>query len=160
MKRDEVKQAYSVTAIISGALALSAFFYLAVLYILEKQGALPLASGMEEGTIRILTYGCYGLAGMSFLGVQVFRRVSLAKKSGEDISVRLTRLRTLSIVSLAAAEASAILGLLLGVMGGAYLDVFILFGISLFMFALYFPRLERWQSYVVGSHDETSAAGH
>ena len=78
----------------------------------------------------------------------IVRRALLGRSPAGDETAQARRLVSTSITIAALAEVPAILGLVLFMLSGLRGDFYVLFGLSLVLQALYFPRLDGWRQWV------------
>ena len=127
-----------MTVILASAMILSILLYAGVVEILQRLApSEPLA---EPRTAELLRRIFRGLALANFLGIAWLRGRARQTK-GEPLA-RLARLKTLTTVCLALAEAIAIYGLVLFLLSRDSLDFYCLFLASALSFILAFPRPE------------------
>ena len=86
------------------------------------------------------------MAGVQGLAIPFVRR-AVEAAPGARGSV-LARLRTGAVTAAALAEAPAVLGLVLFLLGGRRVDFYLLAGWSLLLQWFHFPRYERWEEAV------------
>jgi hypothetical protein len=95
--------------------------------------------------IRLIVYG---FSVMLIFVIGFMRGVMLRSAAGESVADLINKLFHAAIITLAFCEAPAIFGLALYFMGRMYFDFYILLAFSLVLFFFYFPRYERWKSWM------------
>ena len=147
---EELRQSYLTDAVIAGSMVTGVFVYVGVLRYLQLHGHTPFVM-LEARILGYIGYTFFGLAGAVFLAIRFLRRAHLAKDRVSGLHAALGRLRMATVVSCALAETIAVLGLVLGLLGGSQRDVYILFGISLVLLFVYFPRPDKWKALTRGA---------
>lgn len=141
-----LEAAYRNAAIICGAMTASTLLYAAVVAVVSvSQAPFEGFAGQSQAsslrialwTVAVLEAGLIGFA----------RRALLARSRAEDSATQVGRLFTASVVTAAAAEIPAILGLVLFMLFGLRGDFYALFALSLALEAIYFPRLDGWREW-------------
>jgi hypothetical protein len=61
---------------------------------------------------------------------------------------RISKPLSVTIVTYAISESNAIFGLVLFLIGGSSLDLYTFMVISLFFYAIYFPRYNQWEEWM------------
>ncbi|NUM48613.1 MAG: hypothetical protein HUU38_28225 [Anaerolineales bacterium] len=89
-----------------------------------------------------------GLADLLFL--PFFRRGFLAERPGATPANLISRMRVITILSLAVAQAPAILGIVIFLMLGVRWAFYVLWGGALVAMLAYFPRQMFWEEWVEG----------
>jgi hypothetical protein len=138
----DVRRAYRDTAIMCGAIVASVVIYAVVVEVLSAR--LP-RGGVGAGVVTdVLRYAHYVVAGVVGLAIPVARRWAETAMASSEGTV-LSRLRTGALVAASLAEAPAVLGLVLFLLGRRRDDFYALAGWSLLLHLFHFPRLERWE---------------
>lgn len=153
----EVNAAYRVAIIISVSMIVSLGIYAAVVEFLSARGGL----GEPVAAVDIVRYAVVGLAVALLLIVRVVRGALLQKSARDDLASLLGRLIRSAIVTGALCEVPGVLGLVLFFLTAQTADFYLLAGMSIIMWAIYFPRRSHWQEWLGSAwrNDDGTAAG-
>jgi len=172
----DVKNAYRVSVIIGVAMAASVFIYAAVVEIMKRQGSLPQPTTPAEPA-NLLRYIFLGISLLEIFLIILLKRILLSGKaikpaspaqpetfkglasSGILSQVGWQRKRinfpgpfqplmTSAIIGYALCESVAIFGLVLFFLTQKSLDFYLFLGLSLTLFAVFFPRLSQWEEWL------------
>lgn len=152
---DELKKAYRLATIIGIAMIASLFVYAAVVEIIKMnyesfKGFAPFPG------IEILRYIFFGIAILEFFLIRYVKNLILSGRSAVEglprqkrpFSPNVQRLFTTAIVTYAFCESVVIYGLVLFLIAGSSLDFYLFMVLSLFFYAIYFPRYNQWEEYI------------
>ncbi|MEK6744249.1 MAG: hypothetical protein AABZ15_11585 [Nitrospirota bacterium] len=157
---DDLRKAYRIVVIIGLAMMASLLVYAAVVGILDKEPALirsaPALSGSQT---EILKFALLGISVVVFFVIR-FVNDQVLNASGEQakkldqrpplakgIAPEFGRLTTAAVITYALCESPAIFGLVLFFLGRSPSDFHIFLLISLFFFAVHFPKFSRWEEW-------------
>jgi hypothetical protein len=145
--QEELKRSYKTASMIGITIIVSLFVYLIVVEFLRIQfkpfrGFAPLP---EISTIR---YVFFGLAVLEVLIIRLLQSLLLKRKPGDTVKIAVQKLFRTSILTVCLSEVSAILGVVLFLVGGMNKDFYALFAVSLVLVFMYFPRLASWQDWI------------
>jgi hypothetical protein len=157
---DKLRAAYRVAVIIGLAMMATLLVYAAIVGILEKDPALIRGTTALPGSqVEIIKFALIGMTVVIFFVIR-FVNALLLKPKGEGGAVTDARLRqssgappefgiltTAAVITYALCEAPAIFGLVLFFLGGNSSDFHLFLFISLFFFAVYFPKFSRWEEW-------------
>ncbi len=138
----KLDQAYRTTVILAVAMIASVFLYAGVVELLPRLAPSGPPSG-DAGTVGLLRQVFRGVALVNFLALAWLG--GRARRPIGEPPVRLAKLRSLTTVSLALAEAIALYGLVLFFMSRDPSDFYYLLLVSLLSFIAVFPRYDRWK---------------
>ncbi len=93
-------------------------------------------------------YGFYLAAAAAVVVIRVLNAVGPRRKKSGSPEALLARLRTVALLTLAVAEAPALLGLALFLAGGYNVDSYLLTFASLILLFMYFPRRRSWEAHL------------
>jgi len=91
-------------------------------------------------------YAFYLAAAAAVVLIRVLNAVGLRRKKAASPEAFLGRLKTVALLTLALAEAPALLGLALFIVGGYNVDFYGLMFVSLILLFMYFPRARTWEA--------------
>lgn len=139
----KIQAAHRVAAIITIAIASSMLVYVGLVeYLRQAQpDATPVANA---GMLRIVFFA---LAGMVIFGATVTRGL-LLRNPPPSPEVRLSRLKTTSMLSAGFAEIPAVFGLVAFLTTRSRGDFYILLVVSFYLIARHFPQRDAWELYV------------
>jgi len=157
---DKLRAAYRVAVIIGLAMMASFLVYAAIVGILEKDPSglrnAPVLPGSQVETIK---FALIGVTAVLFFVIRVFntRILNAEGEQGKMLDSRprlipgvapeFGRLTTTAIVTYALCETPAIFGLVLFFIGRNASDFHLFLLISLFFFAVYFPKFSQWEEW-------------
>ena len=93
-------------------------------------------------------YGFYLAAAAAIVAIRILNAIGRRRKKPVPPDVRLGRLKTVALLTLAVAEAPALLGLALFLAGGFNVDFYMLMFVSLILLFMYFPRPRAWKAHL------------
>lgn len=157
---DKLRAAYRVAVIIGLAMMASQLVYAVIVGILDKDPSLiRSAPALSESQVEIMKFALLGVTVVIFFVIR-FVNASLLKLNGEAGNLRdarsrqssgappeFGRLTTAAVVTYALCEAPAIFGLVLFFLGGNASDFHLFLLISLFFFAVHFPKFSQWEEW-------------
>jgi F0F1-type ATP synthase membrane subunit c/vacuolar-type H+-ATPase subunit K len=156
---DKLRAAYRVAVIIGLAMIASLLVYATIVGILEKGTVEIHGTAMAGSQLELIKFVLLGLTVILFFVIRVFNTKFLNAEGEQgkmlDSRFRLTpgvapefsRLTTTAIVTYALCEAPAIFGLVLFFIGRNSSDFYLFMLISLFFFAIHFPRFSQWEEW-------------
>lgn len=157
---DELKKTYRLAVFIGIAMIGSIFVYAGLVEAI-RVGYIPWKSPiLTPDKAKILKYILLGIPLMEFFLIKFIRQAILQEKQEtklEKPSALFQRLVSASIITYALCEAVAILGLVLFILTGNYLDFYIFLVISLIYIAIYFPRYSHWEEWIKNVSEKQSS---
>jgi len=156
---DRLRSAYRIAVIIGLAMMASLLVYAVIVGLLEK-GAVELdAPAMAGHSLEPVKFVLIGLTVFIFFTIRVFN-IRFLDAEGEQaklldprlpstpgVAPEFARLTTAAVVTYALCETPAIFGLVLFFMGRNSSDFHLFLLISLFFFAVYFPKYSQWEEW-------------
>ncbi|MGD0783209.1 MAG: hypothetical protein ABSA30_10175, partial [Candidatus Aminicenantales bacterium] len=91
-------------------------------------------------------YGFYLAAAAAVVLIRILNAVGPRLKHSGAPDALLGRLKTVAVLTLAVAEAPALLGMALFLTGGYNVDSYMLMFASLILLFMYFPRTRSWEA--------------
>ncbi|HET8578721.1 MAG TPA: hypothetical protein VFO18_16615 [Methylomirabilota bacterium] len=142
------RQTQRTAAVISAAMITSVVMYGVVVNLFRIT-----APGPFEGFVRLpevftVRVALWGVTAIVLAGIPLVRRALLTRRPGEDPRAGAARLATAAVVTNALAEIPALLGFILVVLNGLYLDFYVLAGLSVLEMLMYFPRSDAWEEWL------------
>lgn len=157
---DGLRKAYRVAVIIGLAMMASLLIYTVIVGLLEKGTVqlrgLPALSGSQ---IEIVKFILLGLSVAVFFvirfindqvlnaGGEQVKKLDQRPPLAKGIAPEFGRLTTAAVIAYALCETPAIFGLVLFFLGRNSSDFHLFLLISLFYFAVYFPRFSQWEEW-------------
>jgi F0F1-type ATP synthase membrane subunit c/vacuolar-type H+-ATPase subunit K len=139
---DELKKTYRMAVFIGVAMILSVLIYAALVELL-KANLKPFKGFSPTSNMEILKYLFFVVAIAEFFVIRFIRSQVPTVKG--PLSSRTSKLLSVTIITYAICESNAIFGLILFLIGGSSFDFYIFMVISIFFYAVYFPRYSRWE---------------
>ena len=157
---DKLRAAYRVAVIIGLAMMASLLVY-AVIVGLFENGSIefpgtPALSGKELELMKfallgvsIIIFFLIGFVNTSILNAEgeQGKMLDSRPRSATGVATEFGRLATAAIITYAFCEAPAIFGLVLFFIGRNSSDFYLFMLISLFYFAVYFPKFSQWEEW-------------
>ena len=152
---DRLRAAYRVSVIIGLAMMASLLVYTVIVGVFEKGGRPSGTEAFSGSELEIVKFCLMGVSVIIFFLIRFLSARILAVEEGPGGRSRPTsgalpdiqRLTTASVVTYALCEAPAILGLVLFFLGGQASDFHLFLLVSLFFFAVHFPRFSNWEDW-------------
>jgi F0F1-type ATP synthase membrane subunit c/vacuolar-type H+-ATPase subunit K len=137
----QLRRGYWTTTVIGGAMLASLAFYVLVVEIIRANRLAPPGLAGDDPTVLRYLFLAVGVA------MLVMARVGRARMLAASTGMAETagRLQTATVVSLAACEAVAILGLVLFFLTGHSRDFYLFLALAVLGFILNFPRWSHWE---------------
>jgi len=105
--------------------------------------------GIVRLTDRLsVRYGFYLAAAAAIVAIRVLNAAGMRRKKPAESEALLRRLKKMAVLTLAAAEMPALLGLALFLIGGYNVDFYMLMFVSLVLLFMYFPRPRAWEAHL------------
>jgi|GEM_PF-716825 len=155
--RKDLIVAYSVISSIGASLICSVLIYAIVVELIKKQSAPFSGYAPLPDVIGILRYTMLGVVAAQFFLVRYINKVILSRKPMTfftETNSLLKKIMTYSrliigtVIVYALCESVAIYGLILFLIQGESIDFYLFMTISLSYFAVFFPRYNRWESWI------------
>jgi hypothetical protein len=132
----------------------SVLVYAVIAEIIKESNA-PFQGFAQMSNIALLRYALLAVAAVEFIAIPFLNRVMLpesdpprsASGAGQYLP-EIQRLISNAIVTYALCESVAIYGLVLFLMNGNSSDLYLFIVLSVFFFAVYFPKYSRWEEWL------------
>ena len=153
-QKAELRKAYTLTAIIGGAIMASVIAYTVIVEAIKRQ---PEGSGfpLAPDTISLIRFVFLGVAIAVLVAIPVLKKALLSPEAQipqaafpEGFRPEIQRLFITSIVIFALCEIAAVFGLVLFWLGRRATDFYLFLIISLVYFAVFFPRYSAWEEWM------------
>jgi hypothetical protein len=142
-----LKQAQRTAAVISGSFIMSVVIYGVVVNVFRVSQA-PFEGFVKLAQIELVRIALWAYTAVVLLLIPFMRRVLLTRPPGADERSAAARLSRCAVITNALAETPAVLGFVLVLLNGLYLDFYVLAAVSILLILLYFPRYEAWDEWV------------
>jgi len=153
----DLEKAYKARVIIGAAMIGVLLIYTGIVEFIRAQNSPAEVFTPAPGpdVLALLRYVFLGIAAVEFLVIQFLRKVMLsadsparqALPSGSFVP-ETQKLITVSVVTFALCESVAVYGLVLFLIGKNASDFYLFLLISVFYFAIFFPRYGAWEEWV------------
>lgn len=152
---EKLRAAYRVAVIIGLAMMASLLVYTVIVGVFEKDGRGP---ALSDRALEMMKFALVAISVVLFFLIR-FLNARILTAGGErggrrdarqlpDVApADIQRLTTAAVVTYALCEAPAILGLVLFFLGGQASDFHLFLLISLFYFAVHFPKFSQWEEW-------------
>jgi len=148
-EQNGLKKIHSIAVIISAAIIASLFLLIIAVEVIKMKYK-PFYGVAELEGSGLIRYVFYGLSIIQVVIIRFLRGAMLKKVPSDDRETSGKRLLRVSVVTSALCEIPAFLGLALFILGGFYLDFYILSFVSLFLLFMFFPRYGNWEDFLAG----------
>lgn len=142
----ELRQAHRTAALITGGLITSLVMYAVIASVFRSHavsdGGLPTS---EMSLVRYAAWIASGIVAASFPG---FRRLLLTRRPDDTRQRAIARLTLATVVMGGIAEFPALAGFVLVILGGLFLDFYLLGSLSLALLLASAPRYEAWEAWL------------
>lgn len=144
---NDLRRIYKTTVIIGLAMMASLLIYTVIVELMNRQyEPMRELAGMAQ-VLALLRYVFLGIAVVEFFAIQFLKKRMLSLES-PVIAPEPQRLLVASIVAFALSDSVATLGFVLFLVGRNTSDFYLFLVISLFFFAVFFPRYDAWEEWM------------
>jgi hypothetical protein len=144
----DLRQAHRTAVFITGALMTSPVLYAVVASALHPGQTSDPRAGLPPATLTLLRYGAWIMSTVVVLGLPLLRRALLTRRPEDTHQRGIARLTLTTVATGALAEFPALAGFLLVVLGGFFLDFYLLASLSLVLLLAYAPRYDAWTEWL------------
>jgi F0F1-type ATP synthase membrane subunit c/vacuolar-type H+-ATPase subunit K len=156
---DKLRAAYRVAVIIGLAMMASLLVYAAIVGILEKGTVEFHGPAMADSQLELIKFALLGLTAILFFIIRFINakiltaegekgnKLDARTRQSSGVPPEFGRLTTAAVVTYALYETPAIFGLVLFFIGRNSSDFHLFLLISLFFFAIYFPKFSQWEEW-------------
>jgi hypothetical protein len=145
----ELRQAHRTAVLITGALITSLVMYAVVATVFRTSHA-PAegAAGLPAARLGLARYAAWIASAVVVLALPGLRRVLLTRRPDDSRQRAIARLTLATVVGAGLAELPAVAGFLLVVLGGLFLDFYLLASLSLALLLANAPRYDAWEAWL------------
>ena len=145
----ELRQAHRTAALIAGGLIMSLVMYAVIANVFRVTQA-PFAgvANLPERHVRLARYAVWIASAAVVVGLPAFRRVLLRRRLDDTRATAIARLTLTTVAVGGLSELAAVAGFVLVVLGGLFLDFYLLGSLSLVLLLANFPRFEAWEEWL------------
>lgn len=145
MKPEEIRQAYTVSAVVAAAIVGAIVFYTVIVEVLLRMGHSPFIAPPAAYAVK---YAVYFISVSTLFTLKFIESRFGGKMNSPEET--LSALRGLAIVKAAVCELPAVGGLILFLLTGYRADFYLLAVFALALEIWHFPRLPRWEERLRG----------
>jgi hypothetical protein len=146
---DDIGRRLKAAKMVAVAIIASMVVYLALVEVL-KAAAEPFRGFVTVADMQPVRYAVFGAAAAVILLILVLRPRLFRRRDGESLAAALMRLQRAALLTMVLAEAPAIFGLVLFLIGGSAADFYKLLFASLVLAFIHFPRRGAWEEWLKG----------
>lgn len=145
----ELRQAHRTAALIAGGLIMSLVMYAVIANVFRVTQA-PFAgvASLPERHVHLARYAAWIASAAVVVGIPAFRRVLLRRRPDDTRATAIARLTLTTVAVGGLSELPAVAGFVLVVLGGLFLDFYLLGSLSLVLLLANFPRFEAWEEWL------------
>ena len=143
----ELRQAHRTAALITGGLITSLVMYAVIASVFRMSHALS-DGGLPASPMRLVRYAAWIASGIVTASFPGFRRLLLTRRPDDTRQRAIARLTLATVVMGGIAEFPALAGFVLVILGGLFLDFYLLGSLSLALLLASAPRYEAWEAWL------------
>jgi hypothetical protein len=145
----ELRQAHRTATLITGGLITSLVMY-AVVANVFRMGHAPSEgpAGVPGPELSLVRYGAWIASAAVVVVLPGLRRVLLTRRPDETRQRSIARLTLTTVAVGGLAEFPALAGFILVILGGLFLDFYLLASLSLALLLVNAPRFETWEAWL------------
>lgn len=143
----ELRQAHRTAALITGGLITSLVMYAVIASVFRMSHALS-DSGLPASQMSLVRYAAWIASGIVTASFPGFRRILLTRRPDDTRQRAIARLTLATVVMGGIAEFPALAGFVLVILGGLFLDFYLLGSLSLALLLASAPRYEAWETWL------------
>jgi len=145
----ELRQAHRTAALIAGGLITGLVMYAVIASVFRDSQAPFMGVGsLPETHIRLARYAAWIVSAAVVVGLPAFRRVLLRRRPDDTRAAAIARLTLTTVAVGGLSELPAVAGFVLVILGGLFLDFYLLGALSLGLLLANFPRYEAWEEWL------------
>jgi hypothetical protein len=145
----ELRQAHRTAALITGGLLTGLVMYAAIASVLPMSRALADgAASPSAPPMGLVRYAAWIASAIVVVGIPGVKRWLLARRPDEARPRAIARLTLAAVAVGALAEVPALAGFVLVILGGRFLDFYLLGSVSLALLLVNAPRYEAWEAWL------------
>jgi hypothetical protein len=145
----ELRQAHRTAALIAGGLITGLVMYAVIANVFRVSQA-PFAgvASLPETHIRLARYAAWLASAAVVVALPAFRRALLRRRPDDTRATAIARLTLTAVAVGGFSELPAVAGFVLVMLGGLFLDFYLLASLSLVLLLTNFPRYEAWEEWL------------
>ena len=145
----ELRQAHRTAALITGGLVTGLVMYAVVASVFRMSHAPSEgAASLPAPQMSLVRYAAWIASGVVVVALPGLRRLLLTRRPEETRQRAIARLTLATVAVGALAELPAIAGFVLVILGGLFLDFYLLGTLSLALLLFNAPRYEAWEAWL------------
>jgi hypothetical protein len=145
----ELRQAHRTAALIAGGLITGLVMYAVVASVFrDSQASFTGVGNLPETHIRLARYAAWIVSAAVVVGLPAFRRVLLRRRPDDTRAAAIARLTFTTVAVGGLSELPAVAGFVLVILGGLFLDFYLLGALSLGLLLANFARYEAWEEWL------------
>lgn len=146
----ELRQAHRTAALITGGLITSLVMY-AVIAVVFRMSHPASDSSLPASQMSLVRYAAWIASGIVTASFPGFRRLLLTRRPDDTRPRAIARLTLATVAMGGIAEFPALAGFVLVILGGLFLDFYLLGSLSLALLLASAPRYEAWEAWLATS---------
>jgi hypothetical protein len=143
----ELRQAHRTAALITGGLITSLVMYAVIASVFRMSHALS-DSGLPASQMSLVRYAAWIASGIVTASFPGLRRLLLTRRPDDTRPRAIARLTLATVVMGGIAEFPALAGFVLVILGGLFLDFYLLGSLSLALLLASAPRYDAWEAWL------------
>lgn len=145
----ELRQARRTAALITGGLITGLVMYAVIASVFRVSHA-PVAgvASLPAPQLTLVRYAAWFASAVVVVTLPALRRLLLTRRPGEARPRAIARLTLATVAGAALAELPALAGFVLVILGGLFLDFYLLGSLSLVLLLVNAPRYEAWEAWL------------
>jgi hypothetical protein len=145
----ELRQAHRTAALITGGLITGLVMYAVIASVFRMSHAPSEgAASLPAPQLSLVRYAAWIASGIVVLSLPGLRRLLLTRSADETRQRAIARLTLATVAVGGLAEFPAIAGFVLVILGGLFLDFYLLGSLSLALLLANVPRYEAWEAWL------------
>ena len=144
----DLRQAHRTAVFITGALMTSLVLYAVIASALRPGQTSDPGASLPPAALSLLRYGAWIMSAVVVLALPALRRVLLTRRPDDTRQRAIARLTLTTVAAGGLAEIPAVAGFMLVVLGGLFLDFYLLASLSLALLLTYAPRYDAWAAWL------------
>ena len=143
----ELRQAHRTAALITGGLITSLVMYAVIARVFRMSHALS-DGGLPASQMSLVRYAAWIASGIVTASFPGLRRLLLTRRPDDTRPRAIARLTLATVVMGGIAEFPALAGFVLVILGGLFLDFYLLGSLSLALLLASAPRYDAWEAWL------------
>ena len=145
----ELRQAHRTAALITGGLIMGLVMYAVIASVFRMSHAPSEGvANLPAPQTSLARYAAWIASGVVVVALPGLRRTLLTRRPNETRERAIARLTLATVAVGALAEFPAMAGFVLVILGGLFLDFYLLGSLSLALLLAYAPRYEAWEAWL------------